>query len=64
MSSTEETTERIYPTESLVGLLLAGILVGLLANDLITGLLFFALAVIIYLLFRILRAVELIAAKL
>jgi hypothetical protein len=42
---------------------LVGLLAGGLAGDIIVGLLFFVLALLVYLLYRILRTLELIAAK-
>jgi len=52
------------PAETAVGLVLVGLLTGALAGDVVVGLLFFVLALLVYLLYRILRTVELIAAKL
>lgn len=64
MPSTEETRTSLYPIEVVLGLLFLSIVVGIIAWDEIVAIFFFALLLIIYLLYRILRAVELIAAKL
>lgn len=63
MPSTQEAVRNEYPVETVIGLASVGIFAGLLAEDAIVGMLFFALALLVYLLYRILRAVELIATK-
>jgi hypothetical protein len=63
MPSTPRTVRTKVPTETAVGLVLVGLLAGGLAGDIIVGLLFFVLALLVYLLYRILRTLELIAAK-
>ena len=64
MSSTGRTTMTAVPAETALGFVLVGLLTGVLAGDAVVGLLFLALAISIYLLYRILRTLELIAAKL
>lgn len=63
MPSTDEPRTAPYPVEVLVGLSFISIVVGIVAWDEVVAIFFFALLTIIYLLYRILRAVELIAAK-
>jgi hypothetical protein len=53
-----------YPTEIIVGILFIGILAGLIADDVVVAMLFTGLASIAYLLYRILRTLQLIATKL
>ena len=53
-----------FPPEVVVGFLLSGLIPGVIAQDVVVGLFFFILTGIVYLLYRILRVLELIAAKL
>jgi hypothetical protein len=64
MPSNSRTIRTDVPVETAIGLVLVGLLTGALAGDVVVGLLFFVLALLVYLLYRILRTVELIAAKL
>lgn len=50
-------------SEIIVGFLLAGLVPGVIAQDVVVGLLFVVLTGIVFLLYRILRVLELIAAK-
>jgi hypothetical protein len=63
MPSTE-TAPAEYPIEVVVGIVILGITAGVFAGDAIVGLGVVLLATIAYLLFRILRTLELIAANL
>jgi hypothetical protein len=63
MPSTPRTIRTEITAETAVSLVLVGLLAGGIAGDMIVGLLFFALALLVYLLYRILRTLELIAAK-
>lgn len=51
------------PPEIIVGLLLAGLIPGVIAQDVAVGMFFMLLTGITFLLYRILRVVGLIAAK-
>ena len=53
-----------FQPEVVVGFLLSGLIPGVIAQDVVVGLFFFILTGIVYLLYRILRVLELIAAKL
>lgn len=64
MPSTQRTVTNGLPTETAVGLALVGLVTGVLAGDPVVGLFSFMLALAVYLLYRILRALELIAARL
>lgn len=64
MSSASEPRRAEAPVEVAVGLALVGLIAGILADDVVVGLVVFLLALLVYLVYRILRAVELIAAKL
>lgn len=64
MPSTEDARPALYPIEVLLGLLFLSIVVGIVAWDEVVAIFFFGLLTVIYLLYRILRAVELIATKL
>lgn len=64
MPSTEEPLRTEYPSEVIVGILFIGILAGLIVEDFVVAMLFTVLASITYLLYRILRTLELIVAKL
>ncbi|MFT4882743.1 MAG: hypothetical protein ACI8U4_000237 [Natronomonas sp.] len=64
MPSTEEPTRTEYPSEVVVGILSVAILAGLIAEDIVIAMLFTVLASIAYLLYRILRTLELIVTKL
>ena len=64
MSSTRRTAADGLPTETAVGLALVGVAAGALTGDPVVGLFSFMLALAVYLLYRILRVLELIATKL
>lgn len=64
MPSEEESRTTVYPIEVLLGLLFISIVVGIVAWDEIVAIFFFALLTVVYLLYRILRTLELIATKL
>jgi hypothetical protein len=64
MPSTEESIRTEYPSETFVGILFVGLLAGLIAEDIVVAMLFTVLASIAYLLYRILRTLELIVTKL
>ena len=64
MSSASEPRRAEAPVEGAVALALVGLIAGILADDVVVGLVVFLLALLVYLVYRILRAVELIAAKL
>jgi hypothetical protein len=59
-----ETSTAEYPIEIGIGLVIVGTTAGVLAGDAVVGLGVLLLAAIAYLLYRILRTLELIAAKL
>lgn len=64
MPYTAESRTTVYPIEVLLGLLFISIIGELVARDENVVIFFFAFLPIIYPLYRILRTVELIAAKL
>ena len=64
MPSTQRTVASGLPTETAVGLVLVGVTTGALAGDPVVGLFSFLLALAVYLLYRVLRVLELIATKL
>lgn len=63
MPSTHMRVANGVSSEIIVGLLLAGLIPGAIANDVVVGTLFVILTGIVWLLYRILRVLELIAAK-
>lgn len=64
MPSTDEPRTSLYPAEVVFGLLFISIIVGIVAWDEVVAMVFFVLLTVIYLLYRILRTLELIATKL
>ncbi|QLD89078.1 hypothetical protein HWV07_08560 [Natronomonas salina] len=64
MPSTDEPRTSPYPIEVVIGLLFISIVVGIVAWDEVVAMVFFVLLTVIYLLYRILRTLELIATKL
>jgi fucose permease len=52
------------PAETAVGVALISLVAGVIADDVVVAMVVFLLTLVVYLLYRILRAVELIAAKL
>lgn len=64
MPSNPGTIRTDIPVETAIGVVLVGLLAGGLSGDVVVGLLFCVLALLVYLLYRILRILELIAAKL
>lgn len=64
MPSNSGTIRTDIPVETAIGFVLVGLLAGGLSGDVVVGLLFSVLALLVYLLYRILRILELIAAKL
>ncbi|MFO7927280.1 MAG: hypothetical protein ACQET5_10170 [Halobacteriota archaeon] len=52
------------PAETAIGVVLISLVAGIVANDVVVSMVVFFLTLTVYLLYRILRAVELIAAKL
>lgn len=63
MSSTDMRIANGLPPEIIVGFLLAGLIPGVIAQDVVVGMLFVILTGIVFVLYRILRVLELIAAK-
>lgn len=63
MPSTDMQTAKGLPPEVIVGFLLSGLIPGAIAQDVVVGMLFLLLSGIFFLLYRILRVLELIAAK-
>ena len=63
MPSTQRTVTGGLPTETAVGLALIGVVTGVLAGDPIVGLFALMIALTVYLLYRILRTLELIATR-
>ena len=64
MPSTQSSTTDKLPIETAVGLALVGVMTGALAGDPVVGLFSFMISLAVYLLYRILRTLELIATKL
>ena len=64
MPSIDEPRTSLYPVEVVFGLLFISIIVGIVAWDEVVAMVFFVLLTVIYLLYRILRTLELIATKL
>ena len=64
MPSADDPRTSLYPIEVVFGLLVISIIVGIVAWDEVVAMVFFVLLTVIYLLYRILRTLELIATKL
>ena len=64
MPSAQSPTTDGLPIETAVGLTIVGVMTGALAGDPAVGLFSFIILLAVYLLYRILRTLELIATKL